>query len=85
MPANLVKTAIVWSQPNCQFCTMAKGLLTSKGYTVDERKIGLTEGPKVWTKQDLIEAVPNARSVPQIFVGEDYVGGYQDLVKYLQK
>jgi len=64
---------------------MAKGLLTSKGYTVDERKIGLTEGPKVWTKQDLIEAVPNARSVPQIFVGEDYVGGYQDLVKYLQK
>ena len=40
----------------------------------EERVIG--EG---WTKEQLLEAVPNARTVPQIFLGEEYVGGFTDL------
>lgn len=73
-------SAIVWSQNNCQFCGMAKWLLTSKGYEVEERKIG-----DQWTKQDLLNAVPSARSVPQIFINNEFVGGYPELVKFLQK
>ena len=31
------------------------------------------------SKEELIEAVPNARSVPQIFIDEEYVGGFTEL------
>lgn len=75
-----IKKAVVWTQTNCQYCGMAKALLASKGYQVEERMIG--EGYK-WSKKDLIEAVPDARSVPQIFIGDIYIGGYGQLKDYL--
>jgi glutaredoxin 3 len=36
-----------------------------------------------YTKQDLLEAVPTARSVPQIFLNGEYVGGYDKLAERL--
>jgi glutaredoxin 3 len=66
--------AIVWSKNNCTNCDQAKALLTSKGIQFEEKKIG--EG---WTKEELLEVVPTARTVPQIFLGEEYVGGFQEL------
>ena len=67
-------TAIVWSQTNCAWCDRAKMLLNSYGINYEERLIG-----EQWTKKDLIEAVPTARSVPQVFLNEEYIGGYQEL------
>ena len=78
MQTNSVE-AIVWSQPNCVFCDKAKGLLKLKGIKYYERVLG--EG--TWTKEDLFKAVPTARSVPQIFFEDKYIGGYNELVKYL--
>ena len=72
--------AIVYSQLNCSWCDSAKNLLQSYDYEVEVRMIG--EGG-TYTKQDLIAAVPHARSVPQIFIGEDYIGGFQELRKTL--
>jgi glutaredoxin 3 len=72
--------AIVWSKYNCPFCDQAKALLTQKGISFEERKIG--DG---FTKEDLLEAVPAARSVPQIFLSETYIGGFTELKNYLQK
>lgn len=66
--------AIVWSKSQCPYCDQAKQLLTMKGIEFEERKI--TEG---WTKEQLLEAVPNARTVPQIFLDDVLVGGYQEL------
>jgi glutaredoxin 3 len=68
--------AIVWSQENCSYCDSAKNMLKAYGYVVEERKIGEGED---WTKQDLIAVVPHARGVPQIFVNDRYVGGFQEL------
>lgn len=70
--------AIVWSKYNCTFCDQAKKLLEQKGIAYEERKIG--DG---YTKEDLLEAVPNARTVPQIFLDEELVGGFQELQKRL--
>lgn len=70
--------AIVWSKDSCAYCVQAKQLLTMKGIEFEERKIG-----KDWTKEQLLEAVPTARSVPQIFLDEQYVGGYQELKQRL--
>jgi len=66
--------AVLWSKYNCQFCDQAKILLKSRDIPYEERKIG--DG---WTKEDLLEAVPTARAVPQIFINDEYVGGFAEL------
>ena len=66
--------AIVWSKYHCPYCDQAKALLQSKGIPFEERKIG--DG---YTKEDLLEAVPNARAVPQIFLDDVHIGGLQEL------
>ena len=71
--------AIVWSQYNCSYCDQAKALLKSKGIPFEEKKIG--DG---YTKEELLEAVPTARTVPQIFLGEELVGGFTELKKRLE-
>lgn len=71
--------AIVWSKPACPYCVMAEKLLTNKGYEVEERKLGFG-----WNREQLFEAVPNVKTVPQIFIDGEYVGGYDDLVKFFK-
>ena len=70
--------AIVWSKQLCTFCDQAKALLKQRGIEYEERKIG--EG---YTREDLLQAVPTARTVPQIFLGEEYVGGFPELQQKL--
>jgi glutaredoxin 3 len=71
--------AIVWSKYNCPYCDQAKALLQSKNIPFEERKIG--DG---YTKEELLEAVPNARSVPQIFLNNKLIGGFTELRQYIQ-
>jgi glutaredoxin 3 len=66
--------AIVWSKYHCPYCDQAKALLESRGIEFEERKIG--DG---FTKEELLEAVPTARTVPQIFLDDIYVGGFNEL------
>ena len=70
--------AIVWSKYHCPYCDQAKALLTSKGIVFEEKKIG--DG---YTKEELLEAVPNARTVPQIFLDGEIVGGFTELKQKL--
>lgn len=71
--------AIVWSKENCAFCEQAKTLLKAKNVTFEERVIGSSN----WTKEDLLREVPNARTVPQIFLNGELVGGLDGLRKKL--
>ena len=66
--------AIVWSKYHCPYCDQAKALLQQKGIQFEERKIG--DG---YTKEELLEAVPTARAVPQIFLDDVHIGGLQEL------
>ena len=72
-------TAVVWSKDACPFCVQAKALLESKGIDYEERN-----DMHGWTKEQLLEAVPTARTLPQIFLDETYVGGFTELRKHLQ-
>lgn len=72
--------AIMWSKYNCSYCDQARSLLEAKGVEFEERKIG--DG---WTKEELLEAVPTARTVPQIFLDEEYVGGFTELRQFFLK
>ena len=67
--------AIIWSKDACPYCVQAKILLEQKGIEYIEHKIG--DG--TWTKEHLLEAVPNARTVPQIFLDGELIGGFTDL------
>lgn len=71
--------AIVWSKYNCPFCDQAKALLELRDIKFEERKIG--DG---YTREDLLEAVPSAKSVPQIFLDDKLIGGFSELKEYLQ-
>ena len=71
--------AIVWSKYHCPYCDQAKALLTQRGIEFEERKIG--DG---YTREDLLEAVPAARTVPQIFFDNELIGGFQELKQRLK-
>jgi glutaredoxin len=71
---------VVWSKDNCPYCDQAKLLLTQQGIAYEERKIG-----HGWTREQLLAAVPSARSVPQIFLNGEHVGGFDQLKIKLSK
>ena len=70
--------AIVWSKYHCPYCDQAKNLLQARGIQFEEKKIG--DG---YSKEELLEAVPNARTVPQIFIDDQLIGGFSELREYL--
>jgi glutaredoxin len=71
--------AVVWSKYHCPFCDQAKALLKAKGIEFEEKKIG--DG---YTKEELLEAVPGARTVPQVFLDDQLIGGFTELKKYFE-
>lgn len=70
--------AIVWSKNACPYCDQAKSFLKMKGIEYEERNIN-----KDWTKEQLLESVPTARTLPQIFLNGQLVGGFTELKKHL--
>ena len=70
--------AIVWSKDQCPYCVQAKALLESRGIEYEERNIN-----NGWDKDDLLTAVPGARTLPQVFLDEELVGGFNELRKRL--
>ena len=71
--------AIVWSKDHCPYCDQAKALLKMKSIEFEERNVS-----KDWTKEQLLEAVPNARTVPQIFLDDTLIGGFTELKQFLK-
>ena len=77
----------IYSKPSCTFCDQAKALLQSKSILFEELilDVGQEKDPsKTYVPvASLKEKVPTARTVPQIFRGETYVGGYTELRQLL--
>ena len=71
--------AVVWSKDSCPFCVQAKALLESKGVKFEERNVS-----QEWTREQLLEAVPTARTLPQIFLNDKLIGGFTELRRHLQ-
>jgi len=71
--------AVVWSKDTCPFCVQAKALLEARGIEYEERNVS-----KNWTREQLLEAVPTARTLPQIFLDGKHIGGFTDLRSHLR-
>ena len=70
-----MKKIVIYTGPMCNYCSAAKHLLNKKKVDYIEFDIAIDQ-----TKmQEMRERTKGARTIPQIFIGETYVGGYNEL------
>lgn len=65
---------MIYTTPFCGYCGAAKRLLTAKGAEFTEIDVMFD----VERKREMIER-SGRRTVPQIFIGDRHIGGYDDL------
>jgi glutaredoxin 3 len=65
---------IIYTKENCPYCRLAKELLSARKATFEEIRIDLDE-----SKKDEMIRLSNRRTVPQIFIDDQSIGGYDDL------
>lgn len=70
-----MKKIIMYTSNYCPFCSNAEQLFKNKGFSIDE-KIYIDRDPDELSK--MIETT-GKRTVPQIFIGDQYIGGFDDL------
>ena len=66
----------VYSTPNCPYCIRAKSLLQSKNLSFEEIDVSKDKN----SLQKMVK-LSGLRSVPQIFINDQSIGGYDDLAK----
>jgi thioredoxin reductase (NADPH) len=69
-----VAAILMYTKQTCPYCTMAKRLLSSKGQTWSE--IDIEADP---AQRDEMIRRTGRRTVPQIFIGDRHIGGFDDL------
>ena len=72
---------LIYSSVLCPYCFAAKTLLKKLNLKFEE--VLVDNNSK--TKKKMIELSDGRTSVPQIFFGENHVGGYDDLKKYYEE
>jgi glutaredoxin 3 len=70
-----MKTVEIYTKSSCGFCHAAKRLLSERGITYSE--IDVMNAPD--RRQEMMARAHGRHTVPQIFVGDAHVGGYDDL------
>jgi glutaredoxin len=74
-----ISHVILYSKDNCGYCVKAKSLLNNLGLTYTEKKI-----ENFLTTEALFEEIgKQVRSMPQIKINGELIGGYNQLVEYL--
>ena len=70
----------IWSKPQCVFCDKAVQLCQMKKLEFKKYMIDID-----YSREDLIDKFPNARTFPQITMDNVYIGGYTELEVHLNK
>ena len=65
---------VIYSKPMCGYCVAAKNLLTNKGIKYEERYLDNQE-----SIMQFITEHPDKRSMPQIWIDDEHIGGYEQL------
>jgi alkyl hydroperoxide reductase subunit F len=71
---------LIYSTSWCQPCKLAKKLLQER--RLDFQEIDIEE--KGWSREDLFD-ITGGRTVPQVVIDDDTIGGYDDLVRFDQE
>ena len=70
-----MKKIIMYTGPMCNFCDAAKRLLNRNNATFTEVNIASKEG----LMEEMIQKANGKRTIPQIFIDDKHIGGYQEL------
>lgn len=65
---------VIYSKDSCPYCQMAKELLSARHVSYEEIRIDLDAH-----QRDEMIRLSNRRTVPQIFINDEPIGGYDDL------
>jgi glutaredoxin len=68
----------IYSKDNCTYCTSAKNLLNTRNKLFTEYKLGVD-----YTREQLLEKFPNARTFPVVVIDGFHIGGFTELNKIL--
>jgi glutaredoxin 3 len=63
----------IYGKPQCPFCDRAKALAEREGYNYEYLQLDVD-----FTREELFEKFPNARTFPQIISDDEYIGGYTE-------
>jgi len=69
----------IWGKPACPSCTKAKALCEQRGYQYEYLEMG-----KDFDREAVLTEFPEARTFPQIVVGGQKIGGYEQFIKYIE-
>jgi glutaredoxin 3 len=76
-----MKPVRMYTTQVCPFCIRAKALLKQRGVPeIDEIRVDLDPA-----QRDSMVQITGRRTVPQIFIGDTHVGGYDDMVALDQR
>ena len=75
-----MKNIVIYTGPFCNYCDAAKRLLTRNNAPFKEINIATVDG----AKEEMIEKANGKMTIPQIFFGNQHIGGY-DEVRALEK
>lgn len=70
-----MKPVTIYTSPTCGYCFAAKRLLSAKGVSFEE--IDVSRDPA--RRAEMVERAGGRRTVPQIFIGGEGVGGFDDI------
>lgn len=70
-----MKKVTIYSSGSCPYCIMAKELLEEKHVEIEELRIDLDSK----YVDEAVERSGGRRTVPQVFIGDNHVGGYDEL------
>lgn len=70
----------IWGRTGCAYCDAAKALCEQRGLVYQYYQLG-----EQFTREQLIEQFPTAKTYPQIKAAGTYVGGYDELTTYLEE
>lgn len=70
-----MKSVEIYTGNFCGYCTRAKQLLSKKGVNFIEHPVGLDPDKRA----EMVQRSRGGRTVPQIFIGDWHVGGYDEL------
>ena len=74
----LLRDVVVYSKDNCPFCVKAKGLLDKLEVDYTTKKVG----QDITLEELYKELKKQVRSVPQIVINGELIGGYNQLVEH---
>lgn len=73
--SNTAPRILIYTTATCSYCVAAKNFLKEKGQTWTEIRVDLDA-----VEREKMITLTRRTSVPQIFIGETHVGGYDDMI-----